>query len=313
MLIFFSNGNDGQIAMYLKLVESLGKFVSAEFKLVFASDKLSENNIFELESIGVEFFPLSLEYVDLFNQKMISNTHPFGKIAKPFVIKSYLEEATINSDDVFVFLDPDILCQGSIDPLLHLMPDNGVIFAHQSDKADSNRSIVTRFAKSGKKLEDYAEQREINTGFFLGKVSNVKKLVGLWSEFMINSENVSFKDHDSKYSSILNAWHDQDYFRLFVRKENLNLELKFIDETYVAHLCDTLSSKMSANGNQVQNHETGTYPILVHFAGGSHKEFYSISKLYGRKSDFFKNLIIDKPKSILLRIMTLFNINYENK
>ncbi len=295
-VLIYSNGNDPQVKLFLSLYNSIKEFISSsKYKIdyVFTSDNLSIENIELIKKQNIEVNILEEDYIK--NIGFSSNFHPLGKVAKPFFLKKSLESY---SHDIIIYLDPDIIVQKDIINFINTLKKEEVFITKQFTDTIYLNNAVLRLLKVYRKLNlpknnIFDFEYEINTGFFGGYRDEVVKLLDNWTKTILEKKYISLMNQDYNYSTSVNAWHDQDYFRFAIRNNIFsNIKFKVVAEETIVHLCGDDYNKVDYENNKFYLRSTSETPFFVHFAGGSHKYFFKICELYNLEYDYYNEEII---------------------
>jgi len=272
-IVILSTIEEQGMADYRKLLESLKRHAPAarQLRLVAITGNLanaSRKFINENTDIAVPFHELTSS--KLFAQYAETLGHPLGKFAKLFYALDYIE-AHVADDAVVFFLDPDTLVQSPLDEIAELAETPVLFFGHElqhvhfSHNPNPRLKLAEEFDSShGWKGSYFAE---INTGVIFGKAHVFKRVMSDFLAFVLHSPYI--QEVAAKISE--NHWHDQDFFRYFIRKtlrEDIAvLDLNFIyTTTQAAAACihyDDTYNVFCTNWGEV--------PAILHFAGGTRK------------------------------------------
>lgn len=192
--------------------------------------------------------------------------HPIGKFAKLFFALEHLHDA--DDDDTVLFLDPDTYVQRPLNELERLASGGVLLFGyqfqniHHTFRPNARLAVADAFDTPGPWRASYFY--ELNTGVILGTVRAFKNAIAPFREFVFQSEYLRSVDN-----MFINHWHDQDFFRYYLRKTlpidigTLGLEHVFTTTHGAAHcLCyDPVHSRYIT--------AWGIVPYVVHLAGGT--------------------------------------------
>ncbi len=192
--------------------------------------------------------------------------HPIGKFAKLFFALEHLQDA--DDADTVLFLDPDTYIQRPLKELERFASDEVLLFGYQFQnihhpfRPNARLAVADAFDAPGPWRASYFY--ELNTGVILGTVRAFKNAIGPFREFVFQSEYLRTVE-----KILINHWHDQDFFRYYLRKTlplnigTLGLEHVFTTTHGAAHC---LSFDAVRSGYVTA---WGVVPYIVHFAGGS--------------------------------------------
>ena len=193
--------------------------------------------------------------------------HPVAKFAKMFILEEFLDSGNVNSD-CLLFLDPDVELQGPLSNLVATTKDSDRVFfgrellwAHSAHAPNTRLAQASDWKSPGNWFLTHFP--ELNTGVVLGRPTAWKEFLGDFLQFVRNSEYfLSLPDRTTGH------WHDQDFFRLWMREATTrNVEVFDLDDIF------TTNGKASACVFRDQNGKIrtiwGTTPTIVHFADGS--------------------------------------------
>lgn len=192
--------------------------------------------------------------------------HPIGKFAKLFFALEHLQDA--DDDDTVLFLDPDTYVQRPLNELERLASGGLLLFGyqfqniHHTFRPNARLAVADAFDTPGPWRASYFY--ELNTGVILGTVRAFKNAIVPFREFVLQSEYLR-----SVENVLIYHWHDQDFFRYYLRKTlpvnigTLGLEHVFTAMHDTAHcLCyDAVQAQYVT--------AWGVVPYVVHLAGGS--------------------------------------------
>lgn len=303
-----SNGNDGQIPFLLRMYQTLfspryGAF-SGDF--LFLSDNLSHSSVNLLKKNKIPYTLLESSIVKNWQVRFSSEKHALGKVGKPlfiqYAISQYGEDYTH-----FLYIDPDVLIQKSITDLLSKNSEPGIYYSAQSDPTLQTRwprMQLERAITHGDLVESQMNifTPEINTGFMFGDIHSLTPFVNDLISFMTTPPFDRYMNSDPE-SEIKNAWHDQDYFRCFMRLNENSCRIHIIEPAFIIHLCNNVHRQYQPTGRQhiLRNREDGSIPLLVHYAGGAWVNFFKISVFYFGPLTGFSPWLINQIRFLIKR------------
>lgn len=192
--------------------------------------------------------------------------HPIGKYAKLFLALEYLENAA-DRQDVVLFLDPDTFVQKPLSDLAQLARDDVLLFGHELElvhyaNAPSSRLAVgERFDENGAWNATYFT--EINTGVTLGTHDSFRRVVSAFATFADESAYQT----KARPAIVSDFWHDQDFFRYFVRK-TLPVDVGVLDLSTVFTTTKGASRCVRFDDDERRFLTSwGVVPHVLHFAG----------------------------------------------
>jgi lipopolysaccharide biosynthesis glycosyltransferase len=282
-----SNGNDGQIRFLIRMYQTLisPKYGAFTGDFLFLSDNLSPSSEKLLKNNKIPYTLLEKSVVKNWQARLSSEKHALGKVGKPLFLQ-YIIDNYRDDYSHLLYIDPDILIQKPITDLLSRVSEPGIYYSAQSDP-----TLQTRWPKM--QLEraiahgDLAESQlslfppEINTGFMFGDIHSLTPFINDMISFMTTRPFNRYMNSDPE-SEIKNAWHDQDYFRCFMRLNENYRRIHVIEPASIVHLCNNVYRQYQTTGQRhiLRNREDGSIPTLVHYAGGAWVNFLIISVFY---------------------------------
>jgi len=284
--LILTSGNDGQMIAAVRLMQQLRDSTRGKYKgeFLIVSDALSEESRKLLADFGIAFLVLSPDELEPGKSQLSSDKHPFGKVGKPFIIRAALRRQAVDKTSrTVMYLDPDVMVQRPIQPVLdRVAPDRLLIFAeplgmHNNPWCASQLARhTTAMNRNTNDLEPIKE--EVNTGIMIGPAKVIVALLDTWCAFMMQAEMRQFSRSDANRD---NAWHDQDYFRCFLRTAPRQ-QVRIASDSDVVHLCaDGWRHYRFIPWMFSLYHRTSwRRPTLVHLAGATHQQYESLSRYY---------------------------------
>ncbi len=285
--LVMTNGNDAQVPFIIRLFQRLydPEFGNYEGDFLAVSDHFSAEAAALLTEWKIPVYLFDSPQVTEWEQTLSSDKHALGKLGKPFFIKEIIRQFGDQYDNL-VYLDPDILIQEPLQLILDKITDTYVLMSREQVLIPQHRTgwpslQLQRSINFGDVDESIliSNEFEINTGFLAGRIELINNLVSQLIDFMTTEP---FKKYAISDPGKNNAWHDQDYFRCFVRLQD-NPPLILLGENDIVHLCGgshkgvTLKPELAS---KLQLKVTEVTPKLVHFAGGSVKYFKTYQEYY---------------------------------
>ncbi|HET59547.1 MAG TPA: hypothetical protein ENN32_04190 [Chloroflexi bacterium] len=282
-----SNGNDGQIRFLLRMYQTLfsPKYGAFMGDFLFLSDNLSPFSEKLLKRNTIPYALLESDIVENWQARFSSDKHALGKVGKPLFLQYIIDNY---GDDYshLLYIDPDILIQKSITDLLSKVSEPGIYYS-----AQSHPTLQTRWPKMQLEraiahgdLEEsqlYIFPPEINTGFLFGDINSLTPFINDLISFMTKPPFDRYMNSDPG-SEIKNAWHDQDYFRCFMRANENYRRIHIVEPASIVHLCNNVYRQYQTadQGHILRSIDNGYIPPIVHYAGGAWVNFLKISIFY---------------------------------
>jgi hypothetical protein len=282
-----SNGNDGQILFLIRMYQTLfsPEYGAYTGNFLFLSDNLSPSSERLLKKNKIPYTLLESSVVETWQTQLSSEKHALGKVGKPLFLQYIIDNYGDDYSHLW-YIDPDILIQKPITELLSKASGPGIYYSAQSDP-----TLQTRWPKM--QLEraiahgDLAESQlhifppEINTGFMIGDIRSLTPFINDLISFMTTHPFNRYINSDPG-SEIKNAWHDQDYFRCFMRVNENYRRIHVIEPAYIVHLCNNVYRQYQTTGQRhiLRNRDDESIPAVVHYAGGAWVNFLKISVFY---------------------------------
>jgi lipopolysaccharide biosynthesis glycosyltransferase len=299
-----SNGNDGQIRFLIRMYQTLfsPKLGAYTGDFFFLSDNLSPLSENLLKKNKIPYILLEPSVVENWQTRLSSEKHALGKVGKPLFLQYIIDNY---GDDYshLLYIDPDILIQKSITALLSKVSEPGIYYSAQSDPTLQTRwpkMQLERAVAQGDLTENqlYIFPPEINTGFMFGDVHSLTPFINDLISFMTIPPFDRYMNSDPG-SEIKNAWHDQDYFRCFMRLNENYRRIHVIEPASIVHLCNNVYRQYQTTGQRhiLRNKEDGSIPTLVHYAGGAWVNFLIISVFYFGPLTGFSPWLINQMRS----------------
>ncbi len=144
--------------------------------------------------------------------------HPIGKFAKLFFALEYVDRCGIEDEEIVLFLDPDTYIQRPLAEFIQNAEHGILLLGHemQHNHLANAPSWRLKFAKlfdeEGPWWATYIA--EVNTGVILGKAGVFRHVMRDFRSFVQESDYFE-KAMSHAYG---HRWHDQDFFRYFLRK-----------------------------------------------------------------------------------------------
>ena len=282
-----SNGNDGQIRFLIRMYQTLfsPKYGAFTGDFLFLSDNLSPASEKLLRKNEIPYKFLESSVVKNWQARLSSEKHALGKVGKPLFLQ-YVIDKFGDTYSHLLYIDPDILFQKSITDLLMKASEPGVYYSAQSDPTLQTRwpkMQLERAVAHGDLVESqlYAFPPEINTGFLFGEIHSLTPFVKDLITFMTTPPFDRYVNSDPG-SPVRNAWHDQDYFRCFMRINENYRRIHIIEPVFIVHLCNNVFRHYQTTNERhiLQNRYDGSIPPIVHYAGGAWVNFLKISIFY---------------------------------
>ena len=304
-----SNGNDGQIPFLLGMYQTLFSPAFGAFTgdFLFLSDKLSQTSETILKKNKLPYLLLDPLIVNRWQTFLSSETHALGKVGKPLFLQYAI--STFGQDYTHIlYIDPDILFQKPINPILNSYSTPGVYYSAQSDPTLQTRwprmqleRAVTNGHLAESQLYEFAP--EINTGFMFGDIPLFTSFINDLLSFMTTPPFNRYLNSD-KDSALKNAWHDQDYFRCFLRINENYRKIHIIDSAYVKHLCNNIFEEYKTCDQQhvLCNRNDESIPPIIHYAGGTWVHFLQVSVFYFGLFTGFSPWLINKMRLLTKKI-----------
>jgi hypothetical protein len=283
--LILTSGNDPQIPFLIRLHEQLRDPRRGNYKggFLVISDQLGNRSLGHLEREGIPVHLLPEAKRRILEDLFASDKHALGKTGKPAMIQFGLEQFASSGDQV-IYLDPDIWIQGPLTPFFRECTDSVVRFAPQELPMIETpwcRSQIKRYLDREEMEVNTLQEpsEEINTGVIWGERDAFLGLVREWLEFMKSPSMLPFARSDPETD---NAWHDQDYFRLYVRlakRANVGIIQR---KGRVVHLCAGGKHRVwyLSSINRFIYKRSFRPPVLVHLAGGNHVLYENVLAYY---------------------------------
>jgi hypothetical protein len=294
-VLVVSNGNEPQAPFALRLFETLRDNAGSDVKLdvLFMSDFLHEPTTAIFQEHGVEVVIFSPSKVNKWEKLIGSNQHALGKVGKPFFIRELMENhVDCDRYNCICYCDPDIIFQGDIGEIIRGRSLERVFISRQL--LDSEKSIGPARKMDRAVAEGLAEpfelnnfDREINTGLFGGSPAVLLALLREWTSFMVDSRFTPLKDGED----MPDAWHDQDFFRMYLRSGDGKRLIEPLDMASCATLCSGAPTfyDVELDRIRVTTKDGNEKPSAVHFAGASWR-MYPILRPYYDYSNRYPTL-----------------------
>jgi hypothetical protein len=282
-----SNGNDGQVRFLIRMYQTLfsPKYGAFTGDFLFLSDNLSPSSENLLRKNKISYTLLEPSVVKNWQAMLSSEKHALGKVGKPLFLQ-YVIDIHGHTYSHLLYIDPDILFQKSITDLLLKVSDPGIYYSAQSDPTLQTRwpKMQLERAVTHGDLEEsqlYIFPPEINTGFMFGDIHSLTPFLNDLISFMTTPPFDRYVNSDPG-SPVRNAWHDQDYFRCFMRLNKNHRRIHIIKPASIVHLCNNVHRQYQTTGwrHILRNRDDGSIPPLVHYAGGAWIYFLKISVFY---------------------------------
>ncbi len=282
--VVITNGNDPQVPFIVRCYQSLrdeerGNFLGPFFVL---SDKLSEKSVNLLTQIGITVQIIDRERIREWNFLLPSDKHPVGKIGKPMIVYEACRLFE-NRYQNLIYLDPDILVQNSIGGITDQIIDDRVLMSAQKKSIGASKwasSQLYRVIQKGHADEKILTiyDPEVNTGFMACRIPFLKKYLSEFIDYMVSDP---FREYANSDPDCSNAWHDQDYFRTYIRLFTSKQPV-LLDKLYVFHLCDGGFKEVFVQpcSKDILFKKTRQKPTIVHFAGNTWRRFFLIEEYY---------------------------------
>ncbi len=337
--VVITNGNDPQVPFIIRCYQSLrdkerGNF-SGDF-IVF-SDNLSKKSIKLLSQIGISLQMVDGERVREWQLLLPSDKHPIGKICKPMIVHEACRLFEKQYQNL-IYLDPDILVQSSIKTITDQIIDDGILMSAQKKSMGNSTwpsSQLYRMIQKGHADEEIFSifKPEVNTGFMACRILFLKKYLSKFIDYMVSEP---YREYANSDPGLNNAWHDQDYFRAYIRLFTTKQPV-LLDKFYVFHLCDSGFKEVFLQpfSKDILFKKTRQKPTIIHFAGGTWRRFFLI-EVYYRLTKYLvwvsskramKSIIDEKPgmifhfikfvilplaffKTLLLKLVRVFKALY---
>ena len=271
--VVLSLGNDPQVEYALNMFRSLRDAGMGEFRgdLLFTSDELSSENQTRLRRCGVSVKVISGASIDDAKTKLKSQTHPFGKVGKFFLIRESLKNL-LNLYQYFVFMDPDVLCQAPFAVILDEISDHEYCMAPEPVDIAQN-PILYDWLKVGCRDESEWDimrrnyRFEVNTGVMAASIPLGLEFIDRFVQWQLSDDYAWLAEKSSSHR----GWHDQDFFRFFHLKYQLS-NLKLLTPEKVFHMVGwaNFDYEWDSVDHKIRVTQERLIPNLVHFAGCSH-------------------------------------------
>ncbi|MGI3168670.1 hypothetical protein ACRARG_05930 [Pseudooceanicola sp. C21-150M6] len=287
-VVVITNGNDDQVPLISVMVRSFRAFwdIDAALEFVVVSDHLSDPAIAQLTGMDIRVDILPDDVLDRLNGSIASNAHALGKVAKPFFLQWALEQ--MPEGPLYIYADPDSLMVAGMSRLLALHRP-GQVTVSQSLLPTIAHHCVRRLQKAvdAGQISDLLISRikpEVCTGFFLAERGPFMDLLQAWTGFMLSEPFNANKDtNDFGF-----GWHDQDFFRCyFAINPDLNLNILSPTDIAITNPPATTLYSFALEGDDLTRIKV-TWPratnagVMLHFAGGTYKDYPDIAALYAR-------------------------------
>jgi hypothetical protein len=271
-ITFFANGNNPQAEMLLRLASNVQETYPGSY-FVVVTDDMSSGYVQALRDLKTTVLILSDSQRQNIASEFSSEAHALGKSAKPAFFRTALDHFKEVTDYV-VYLDPDIVIQGNIDKILTLAGDDRVVMAEEVTPANENPGTIKKLERAIASGILTTEQctnftAEVNTGFQLGRRGAIIRYLDRFLNYMNSAPaQCMYKNTEGR----MDSWHDQDFFRAFLRSDENIDWLALGDFSSIATLCGDGFNNVriiAPAPPTVTLHKDGTAPPIVHFAGGA--------------------------------------------
>ena len=269
-LLFVANGNDQQGEMLLRLAAMTSeRCPKAKFCVV--SDDLSADYAAALSRRGVIVHVLSEAERERLKSEAASDAHALGKSAKPFLLEMALRRFAEPTSEV-CYLDPDVVIQGELDPIRELAGDDRVVMAVEATPSFENVGAAMKLDRAiaaglVTQAQCAAFPHEVNTGFQFGRREPfLRYLERLITFIRTDAAQAMLRNEGDRPS----AWHDQDFFRCFLRAGDARDWLALAPFEMVATLAAEGYDKVEIWSSTPRARLVdGGAPIVAHYAGGA--------------------------------------------
>jgi hypothetical protein len=289
--IIVTNGNAPQVSFLPLLNKTLRDKRRGNFSgpFIFLTDHIPEKSINLLSNQGITVQVLAADKIEMWSNMVPSNKHPFGKRGKPFFIRD-AAQMYANTYENLIYLDPDILIQGSIQRIVDMVENDRILMSSEAKLMLDNKWALKQLARAVDNgdvehtiFSVFAP--EVNTGFMAGKINTIVDFTSEFINFMVSEQ---FRPYAWSEPGAA-AWHDQDYFRCFIRIKKEYRPI-LLGEEFVVHLCANGHMKVINQPFTINFRlkESLKKPNVVHFAGGTWRRYGMISYKYGRTSIWWK-------------------------
>lgn len=269
-LLFVTNGNDVQGELLLRMAADVARrFPYAGFVVV--SDELSAAYVDALSELGAHVHVVADDVRAALEDRFASEAHALGKVAKPALFRHALDLFAGAAKEV-AYLDPDVLFQGGMTRVRALSGGRKVVMAAERTATADNPGAAKKLARAVDEGALTDEQcanvgPEINTGFQYGPLEAVAGYLDRFLAFMTSEAMRPFLRNSEGRN---NSWHDQDFFRAFLRVESDVDWLAVADFGTVATLNGAAFDDVQILGAAPEvSLPDGSLPDVVHFAGGA--------------------------------------------
>ncbi|WP_171212893.1 hypothetical protein [Ruegeria sp. HKCCA5426] len=169
-------------------------------------------------------------------------------------------------------MDPDILIQGNLAIFEAMASSECVVMAKEVVKSLDNPGVAAKLqravdvnALTDQQVRSF--EAEVNTGFQYGGIDAMFRYLTPFLEFMRSDSMREFYKNSKDRN---NSWHDQDFFRAFLRASSDRSWLKLAGKEHIATLNGDAMREVIISSEAPKVHLVdGRVPDVVHFAGSA--------------------------------------------
>lgn len=285
-LTVVTSGNDPQTPLMIRLFETCreNEPLKSDARFAVLTDQLSQTSVERLRSRSIKVIQFETEIADA-RETLSSDLHSFGKIGKPVLLNAFLLQDT-EADDTIIYFDPDVVVLEPLAGLLANIPQESVAMPELLYPTEAWNHCVRQLRRAeeiaGRKIEPKGP--EYCTGVMIGRRPAMLQLLEAWVRFQCEEPFNRLRNCDP---GAKNAWHDQDFFRCFVRLyKPANLRgIPFHHAPTLNPPCDRLLDiELDAEVTPPQLRCTHTHwmhpPLICHFAGKTYESIPAAKEYY---------------------------------
>jgi hypothetical protein len=208
-----TNGNDPQVPLILGLAESIRLWSAnhpGAWNLQVLSDGLSDRSVDALKAHLLDPLLCDQRFFGPRMELFTSDLHAFGKIGKPLFLFEYLHRYVTDNPPI-LYCDPDVVATASLDGLLAHLTRGSVAMPCMLYPTDTYQHTLQQLSRAP---SINPAGPEVCTGVMLGYADDMRGFLEEWIQAMVSPELNPLRFSSPKAR---NAWHDQDFFRYFIR------------------------------------------------------------------------------------------------